>query len=120
MIYVVKHKPYDTPMMEGYKDLWVGKACTSDNPLNKFNPYINEATALYDIIKSGDEIVGLVHYRRIFKDLPFEKAVDLLDKYDVITTTLHPCASPYLHLASALGADIVYKYVNQLPNEVQE
>lgn len=93
MIYVVKHKRYDTPKLNNYSDIYVGdlfKNKELDN-INYLNPYINEATALYDIWKNyNDNIVGLVHYRRFFvKDneyLSLEDAKTILNDYDIIIT----------------------------------
>ena len=119
MIYIVKHKPIETPNWYSYKDLGVGEIYKGSFPLNRYNPYINEATALVDILNSGDEIVGLVHYRRFFKDLTFEKAESILNAYDVITTFDQEVESPYKHLLLRLNEKTVDKYVTQLPFEVK-
>ena len=60
MIYIVKHRECFSPNVSGYGDLGVGKLFQhkGDN-INYLNPYINEATALYDIWKnSKDKING--------------------------------------------------------------
>lgn len=92
MIYIIKHKEYKTPKIKGYKELYVGELYkdTKDN-INELNPYINEATGLYDIWKHGkDKIVGLVHYRRYFVHngdyLSINTAEKILKDHDIIIT----------------------------------
>ena len=121
MIYIIKHKEVGVPILgEGYQQFGVGKLYRGNNTdLNKLNPYINEVTALSDIANSDGDIVGLVHYSRFFKDLPLEKAEEILEKYDIITTPLQDVGMPYNHLCNALGKDIVDKYLGMLPFEVQ-
>ena len=72
MIYIVKHKEYENPVPQGYKQLYVGNMFHFDykeDNINKLNPYINETTGIYDIWKNHkDDIVGLCHYRRFFYD----------------------------------------------------
>lgn len=91
MIYIIKHKEYDTPKLKDYKDLYVGDMFEYNNldNINKLNPYINEATGLYHIWKNcDDKIVGLVHYRRFFGSKNnFLKSSDIkyiLRDYDII------------------------------------
>ena len=94
MIYIVKHKDYDNPIFEGYKELYVGGMFHYDykeDNINKYNPYINEATGLYDIWKNHrDKIVGLCHYRRYFINngeyLKLKDARKILEDYDIIIT----------------------------------
>lgn len=101
MIYVVKHSNVDIniPLLHYYKIIKVGKIFDDDgrDNINYLNPYINEATALYDIWKNhNDEYVGMTHYRRMFLDemnyaLRYDKAVKLLEEnnQDIITTPFH-------------------------------
>lgn len=92
MIHIVKHKPYDNPVPDGYEELLVGTLYEGKSTgVNILNPYINEATALYDIWKyDSDEIVGLCHYRRFFINdgdyLKIEDARKILKDYDIIIT----------------------------------
>lgn len=93
MIYIIKHKTYNTPKLENYEELYVGdlfKYQELDN-INNLNPYINEATALYHMWKHcNEDIIGLVHYRRFFIKnndyLKFVDAEEILKDYDIIIT----------------------------------
>ena len=120
MIYIVKHKPYNTPKLDGYMDLYVGDMYQGNLPFNKYNPYLNETTAMYDIVASGDEIIGLVHYRRMFDGLTFSQAKEILREYDIITTHDHNPETPYKHLTDNLNKAVVDKYLFQLEQEVQD
>lgn len=117
MIYVIKHRPVNTPTLEGYEDLNVG----TNETLSAFNPYINETTGLYEIWKRPDKLKGLVHYRRFFMDngdyLTVKRADEILKHYDVITTVDFE-AVPLKLLNHNLDEWIVKKYVSQLPEEV--
>jgi len=117
MIYVVKHKPCITPSLEGYEDLNVGK----NETLAAFNPYINEITGLYEIWKKPDDIKGLVHYRRFFVEngdyLTLDRASEILDKFDVITTVDYECV-PIDLLERNLNKKVIWRYTEQLPMEV--
>lgn len=117
MIYVIKHRPTNTPTLEGYEDLNVG----TNETLSAFNPYINETTGLYEIWKRPDKLKGLVHYRRFFvyngDYLTVERADKILKHYDVITTVDFE-AVPIKLLNHNLDEWIVKKYVSQLPEEV--
>jgi hypothetical protein len=119
MIYVIKHKPCNVQFQDGFKEFGVGDLYTGAYPsLNKYNPYLNEITSLLDILNQDDNYVGLIHYRRYFDGLTFEKAKKILNTYDVITTTLYEPETPYKHLANALGDNLVSKYLAELPSEV--
>lgn len=117
MIYVIRHKPCITPTLKGYEDLHVGYRET----LAALNPYINEATGLYEIWKKPDKIKGLVHYRRFFvydgNYLSIDNANKILRKYEVITTVDFECV-PIDLLERNLDKKIVWKYVEQLPEDV--
>lgn len=87
MIYIVKHKKYDNPVPDGYKELWVGNK--KDKWIEKYNPYINEITGMYRIANDcTEEVVGLVHYRRFFINkgeiLTMLDAENILKHYDII------------------------------------
>lgn len=102
MIYIIKHKEYDNPVPQDYKELGVGemfykmelpnaKPGNGIDNINEFNPYINEATGLYYIWKNcNDKIVGLCHYRRFFINngdyLKLKDAKKILKDYDIIIT----------------------------------
>ena len=92
MIYIVKHKEYNNPVPEGYKEIYVGDLFKeNDDNINYLNSYINEATAIYDIWKNcKDKIVGLCHYRRFFyyedEYLKLSQAKKILENYDIIVT----------------------------------
>ena len=90
MFYVINHT--DKPILQhkDYKEIKVGNLFKGglDN-INHLNPYINEATGLYEIWKhTHEEIVGLAHYRRYFElngeILSLEKAKEILEDYDII------------------------------------
>ena len=96
MIYIVKHKEYDNPVPQGYKELGVGKLYdgTGKN-INDLNLYLNEVTAMYQLrYHCDDDIIGLVHYRRFFfKDdeiLTLEDAEKILQDYDIILCPFYP------------------------------
>lgn len=99
-IYIITHKKFDMPNIEGYKSLLVGAYKGHifgdlyddiGNNISTKNANFCELTGLYWIWKNtSDEYAGLVHYRRYFsksfnkkiiseKDLLFK-----LDQYDVI------------------------------------
>lgn len=102
---VVTHKQTDIPIIDGYKPIVVGNGNvffsemyrdnTGDNISNKNANYC-ELTALYWAWKNLNDVeyIGLSHYRRFFMTslinhtksgfLSAEKAVSLLNKYDVI------------------------------------
>ena len=120
MIYIVKHKMYHNPVPKGFQEIYVGDIYKGKcDYINSLNPYLNEVTALFDIWLLQDEIVGLVHYRRFFKDLTFDDAERILRDYDVITTTDYEPVTPYDHLMS-LDKALVDKYLEQLPKDVQQ
>lgn len=106
-IYIATHKNYIFPQDELYAPLQVGGAAdftelrdnTGDNIAEK-NPYFCELTALYWAWKnSGEDVIGLVHYRRHFSKksrsyrkshgnmasvLTMSEAAGLLKKADII------------------------------------
>ena len=118
MIYIVKHYECFSPNLSGYADLGVGKLFQhkGDN-INYLNPYLNEATALYDIWKnSKDKIVGMCHYRRFFeKDgifLMFKDAEEILKEHEIITTPdFTPPVTPYELLSRAITPYTLKKYI---------
>ena len=122
MIYVVRHMPNVFLLKSGYKDLPVGPVGSGE--INHLNPYINEATGLYEIWKKNDEYKGLVHYRRYFVEngdiLSFERAKEILSSHEVITTKDFTPETPLIHLTNNLDEEVVWKYVSQLPKEVIE
>lgn len=90
MIYIAKHKPIETPIMDGYEDLNMYDIKNKDN-IAYYETYASELVATYDIWKNhNDDIKGLVHYRRFFlyndEILTYDKAKELLNEYDIITT----------------------------------
>ena len=113
MIYVIAYKKFPEEIInnlpEDYKVIHAGKAVyedcgylgddTGDN-ISYLNPYLNEITAIYWAWKNTTHtIIGFCHYRRYFtesnddtfayeKILTREAALKLLDKYDIITTTI--------------------------------
>ena len=70
MIYIVKHKDEDCPIPKGHKVIGVGAMFEGKGEnINQLNPYINEATAYYDLWKnSKDKTIGVCHYRRFFAE----------------------------------------------------
>ena len=92
MIHIIKHKEYNNPVPQNYKELFVGdmfKYNYKKENINKFNPYINEATGVYHIWKNHkDKIVGLCHYRRFFyyndNILSLKESKEILKDYDII------------------------------------
>lgn len=123
MIYIIKHKEYHNPIPKGYKQLYVGDKFweyTKDN-INELNPYINEATGLYDMWKNNkDEIVGLCHYRRFFINngdyLKLDDAKKILKENDIIITNeVQFDKGIYDQLRSEIeNPDILDKYYNLL------
>lgn len=123
MIYIIKHKEYHNPIPKGYKQLYVGDKFweyTKDN-INELNPYINEATGLYDMWKNNkDEIVGLCHYRRFFINngdyLKLEDVKKILKENDIIITNeVQFDKGIYDQLRSEIeNPDILDKYYNIL------
>lgn len=104
-IYIVTHKEFNPPELEGYIPIQVGKCFTkkelgyvsddSDENISIKNNTYCELTALYWIWKHDDsDAVGLCHYRRYFTINPFSrkkkyyltitKANEILQSYDII------------------------------------
>lgn len=122
MIYIIKHKPYNNPIPNEYQELYVGDMFDSEKDnINKLNPYINEATGLYDIWKNyDDEIIGLCHYRRFFTcykeylDINQAKAM-LVDNDIIVTKEVQFDKGIYEQLRSEIeNPDILDKYYNIL------
>lgn len=124
MIYIIKHKEYNNPIPQGYKEKYVGDMFHYDykkDNINKYNKYINEATGLYDIWKNNkDEIVGLCHYRRFFwyndNILSLKNSKQILQDYDIIITKEAQFNKGiYEQLRSEIeNPDILDKYYNIL------
>lgn len=125
MIYIIKHKKYENPIPQNYKELYVGDLFNeNEDNINYLNPYINEATAIYDIWKNyKDKIVGLCHYRRFFENnnsyLKFEDTKYILRDYDIIITSeVKFNKGIYEQLRSEIeNPDILDKYYNILCNK---
>lgn len=104
-IYIVAHKDFHVPSLNHYIPIQVGKSQThtdlgwlSDDTgdhISEKNPSYCELTALYWLWKNcTDPVIGLCHYRRYFTRNPFsvkpqyylsfEKAMALLEQYDII------------------------------------
>lgn len=131
MIYIVKHKESNNPVPEGYKELFVGPLA-SRNPrtvepayqtINHLNPFLSEATGLYEIWKNEiDDIVGLCHYRRFFKwrdgILPFETASKMVEDRKSIIVCETENNYPYTcaqYLSLAFGGKFVFlKYFKMI------
>ena len=98
MIYICKHTEFDNPVPKDHQEIYVGEMFDGgEDNINELNPYINELTALYQIWKEvTDDIIGFVHYRRLFYDednhefVTLATAEKILEDYDIITT------EPYL------------------------
>ena len=94
MIYVIKHKPGNVPLLSGYQELGVGSCFNQDKSFDNIehlNPYINELTAVYWLWQNcNDEIVGIHHYHRYFADMnkfiPWSTAEICAKKYDIVLT----------------------------------
>ena len=127
MIYIVKHRECYSPRLSGYADLGVGKLFQhkGDN-IDYLNPYINEATAMYDLWKNyEDEIVGMCHYRRFFeKDgyylLPREVEAMLKEHEIIVTKDYMPPVTPYYWLSQAIPTHTLEKYISELPYDFQQ
>ena len=124
MIYIINHTDKEIPIMNNYKELKVGPKYEDNgrDNINYLNPYINEATGLYDIWKNTtDDIVGLVHYRRIFEDngdyLTIERAEEILKDYDIILTEEY---YPHENITAAMKCvllgdeQVLDKYINKI------
>ncbi len=98
-IYVMAHKPFDPPKLQGYIPLRVGAALSDDDygfcrddegeNISEKNLNYNELTGAYWMWKNADcDIIGLCHYRRYFFEdghlLPIERVEEIMKKYDVI------------------------------------
>ena len=134
MIYIVKHnEDIYVPLMKNYKYINVGKMYEDNgrDNINYLNPYINETTALYDLWKNhNDDIIGMIHYRRIFLDLSkdnvlsFNKAKEYLDmsSKDLICTYYHAFDNSTIYdyfkytisIITPEALPIVEKYMNKL------
>lgn len=120
MIYIIKHRECETPKLKGYKDLGVGECFKGhkDN-INELNPYLNEETGMYDIWKNcKDEIKGQIQYRKHLGEndefLPYERAKELLNDYDIITTT--QCAvgdGIYHNLRGEIGEESIKQVLDK-------
>lgn len=97
-VFVMTHKKYNEPELEGYKTLHVGRMnkedlgyCgdnTGDN-ISELNDRYCELTGLYWLWKNYTcDNIGICHYRRFFmrdgKLLDKEYIEDVLSKYDLI------------------------------------
>ena len=102
-MYVVTHKElpaeYVEKFPEGYKVIHAGRAISADlgylgdntgDNISHLNPYINELTALYWILKNTNHtIIGFSHYRRFFtesEEKPFTQINDEKFSHDKIIT----------------------------------
>ena len=107
-LYIAAHKETSFPAEAGYVPLWLGRA--EDNrhgyaddkkepSIADLNPRINECTGLYSIWKHADaDIVGLVHYRRLFLSecetdgkrtlIGQDEILSLLSRYDILVYQL--------------------------------
>lgn len=120
MIYIIKHKEIETPKIEGYKELGVGE-CFKGNKdnINSLNPYINELTGVYDIWKNcKDEIKGQIQYRKHLDDegsfLSYGKAKELLNDYDIITTTPYVVGNGiYKNLRGEIGEEPIKQVLDK-------
>lgn len=87
---MINHTEQNVSCIDNYKEIKVGKFFKGDKDnINYLNPYINEATGLYEIWKhTKEDIVGLCHYRRYFElngdILKIEQAEQILKDYDII------------------------------------
>lgn len=104
-IYVVTHKEFTCPSINGYMPIFAGahksgetygyiRDDTNDN-ISGLNPWINECTALYWMWKhASSEYIGLNHYRRYFLKNDIDRRLsnivqqddieNWLKKYDII------------------------------------
>lgn len=125
MIYIVKHKDYENPVPKGYKEIGVGyKYEGTGKNINHLNPYINEATAYYDLWKNAkDKTIGVVHYHRFFAEngepLGTKRVNEILKDYDMIVTTPYKSAAPLYNflkadLAPGKEMDLYHKYLELL------
>lgn len=110
-IFVMTHKKFAEPENPVYVPLQVGRAVHEDlgymgddtgDSISEYNCYYGELTGLYWLWKNytGQENIGLCHYRRFFVDddmeLLTEKDYDtLLQSYDIITSKAMYAGEPY-------------------------
>lgn len=120
MIYIIKHKEVETPKIKGYKELGVGECFKGNkNNINGLNSYLNEMTGMYDIWKNyKDEIKGQIQYRKHLDDegsfLSYNKAKDLLNDYDIITTTPYVVGDGIYHnLRGEIGDESIKQVLDK-------
>lgn len=117
MIYVIKHKPCEVPLLKGYKEFGVGECFEQDKSLDNIehlNPYINELTGIYWLWKhSNDDVIGIHHYHRYFSDMdnyiPYSTAEQCARRYDIVLT------KPLVFDCSLLEWFIQHDFPNWLP-----
>lgn len=101
-IYVMTHKRFVPPEIEGYVPLHVGRKLGGDlgyigddtgDSISQYNCYFGELTGMYWIWKNVSEScnVGICHYRRYFTNasgeyLKPEEFDELLKSYDIVTS----------------------------------
>lgn len=120
MIYIVKHKEVDTPKLKGYKDIGTGDCFKGgkDN-IEYLSLYINEMSAMYDIWKNKkDEIKGQIQYRKHLEEngefLSYERAKELLNEYDIITTKQYVVGNGiYRNLRAEIGEDKIKQVLDK-------
>lgn len=116
MIYIVKHKEYDNPIPQGYKELGVGKLFKdTGEDIEHLNPHINEATAYYDLWKNcKDTTIGICHYRRFFAEngeiLSKRRAEEILKTTEMIVAKRYKSNhSLYIELKTDLAKGLEEK-----------
>ena len=95
---------------------------TEDNVSRK-NPQWSEATALYWMWKhDNSDIIGLYHYRRIFR-LSKEQIIRYLEKYDIIATYIDKdmsVADLFRHYCPSGSLEITLKNIREHSPEYYE
>ena len=113
-VFVMAHKAYSEPDDPTYRTVFVGAkgkpdilpGCLRDDAgednISDLNPYFSELTGIYWVWKNytGQENIGVCHYRRYFSDDSLEKLTsaqydEILEKYDLITSKNIPTEISY-------------------------